>query len=146
MATNKAQERITGLQLTQPSGVAINSGDVIIFGSTNGKELVGIANMSQPASGTQPYDSNSGYFSIDTEGVFNLSVKAQASVSPSAGAAIKPGDPVYAAGGTFDITTGVTYGSTLTRDATGTFIGLALDAIAAGSTATIRVALKGGIS
>jgi hypothetical protein len=143
--TNKVQERLTGLQLKQPSGIAISSGDLIIF-SQGTKTLVGVANASQPASGTQPYDSNSGYFSIDTEGVFNFTVKAQVSSSPSAGAAIKPGDAIFADGGTFDSITGVTYGSTLDKDSNGTFVGLSLDSLSAGSTGTIRVALKGGIN
>ena len=140
--TNKNQERFATFQLKQPSGVAIVSGNVYLFGKGT-KAIVGVAAESQVASGTAPaYDSASGYFTLDCEGVFNLSVQAFTLSSPTVPGAINPGDAVYADAGTYDSVTGVTTGSVLSLDSTGTFIGNAMDAISAGVTATIRVILK----
>jgi hypothetical protein len=58
------------------------------------------------------------------------------------GLAIKPGDKVYAVGGTLDATTGCYYGFTLCAEDTGRYFGNALDGIVSGQTATIRVRLK----
>lgn len=143
--TNKNQERFAQFEVKQPSGVAITSGSLYLLGRNQGSRnhiIAGVAATSQPASGTQPFDTNAGYFTLDCEGVFNLSVIAQTSKSPSAGAAIAPGDEIFADGGTYDVVSGITYGNTLDADANGTFVGIALDAIAAGQTATIRVILK----
>jgi hypothetical protein len=79
---------------------------------------------------------------VDFEGVFNLSVIGRTQSSPSAGAALNRGDGVYADGGSYDSTSGITTGSTLDGDSNGTFVGLALDPVAAGATTTIRVLLK----
>ena len=138
--TNKAQERYSQLQLLAPASVNINSGDVLIFGKGT-KAVVGVAATAQNT--TLPtYDSNSGYITVDCEGVFNLSVKGTTQSSPSAGAAINRGDAVYADGGAFDATSGITTGSTLDGDSAGTFVGIALDPVAAGVTTKIRVLLK----
>jgi hypothetical protein len=72
----------------------------------------------------------------------NVSVIGRTQSSPSAGAAINRGDAVYADGGSFDATSGITTGSTLDADSNGTFWGIALDPVAAGATTTIRVLLK----
>jgi hypothetical protein len=138
--TNKNQERITPLQLKVPTG-AIATGALLIFGTT--KPMVGVAATGQAASPPANYDDNSGYVTVDFEGVFNLSVIARTQKSPSAGAAISIGDAIYADGGTYDPATGITTGSVLDADTNGAFVGLALDAVAAGVTATIRVVLKG---
>lgn len=139
--TNKNLERFASLQCKQPSGVAITSGNPYIFGRGT-RTIAGVAAESQVATGTANYDTNSGYFTMDIEGAFNLPVKASTQSSPSAGAAINPGDAVYADGGTYDPTSGVTYGITLDNDTNGTFFGIALDAVSAGQTTTIRVMLK----
>ena len=144
MATNKNQERYATLSLLMPSGITINSNSVLLFGRNQGGRnhiMVGIAQESQ--SSTNPaYDNNSGFLTVDFEGVYNLSVTGQASKSPAAGAAIKPGDEVFADGGTYDPVSGITYGNSLDVDVNGTFIGIALDPVAAGATSTIRVILK----
>lgn len=142
--TNKYLERFATIQVTQPSGIAITSGNLYLLGRGT-HIIVGVAAESQPSSGTVPYDSNTGYFTIDCDGAFLLSVHATTLGSVSAGAQIRPGDAVYADGGTYDVTTGITYGSTLSADNTGTFIGIALQGIAAGVTATIPVMLKSAV-
>jgi hypothetical protein len=143
MALNKNQERFSQIQVLQPSGVAIASGQPLVFGESY--TAVGVAIEAQVAYGTvpvPPYDSGTGFVSVDFEGVFNLSVHGSAQSSPSAGAAIKRFDPVFADGGTYDPVSGMTYGFTLNANAGATFFGLALDPVAAGSTTTIRVLLK----
>jgi hypothetical protein len=76
-------------------------------------------------------------------GVFFLSVVALDGLSPATGEAIKPGDRIFASGGTYDATTGCTYGFTLdANDASGVYFGNAIDAVPAGQTSTIRVRLK----
>ncbi len=145
MATNKNQERMSVIQLLQPVGVAITSGQLLIFGESY--TCAGVAQESQVASGAPPaYDSGSGYIAVDFEGVYNLSVQGFAAASPTVPAAIKRGDPVFASGGTYDPVSGVTYGVTLDADKTGNFVGLALDPVAAGATTTIRVLLKNAAS
>ena len=147
MATNKNQERLSCIQLQMPTGVAIASGVLVLFGRSQTSAtnpMAGVTQDAQPASFNPlvPYDSNSGYLTVDFEGVYNLSVSAFASKSPSAGAQIRPGDAIYADGGTFDVNTGITYNNSLDCDSNGTFVGRALDGIAAGQTATIRVVLR----
>lgn len=140
MATNKAFERFACFQVLAPAGVNVASGALLLFG--HGTHITpGVAQEAQNTT-NPPYDSNSGYLSFDPDGAYNLVVVAQTQKSPSAGAAVNRGDPIYADGGTFDITSGITYNNTLDADANGTFIGLALDPIPAGQTATIRVLLK----
>ncbi len=142
---NKVRERLTGIQLKMPTAAVIAPGDVILFG-TGTKTLVGVANDGQNLSTKPPYYQNDGYLSLDTEGAFSFTVVAQTSKSPSAGAAINPGDKIYADGGTYDPTTGITYGSTLDADSAGTFVGLSEGSLAAGTTGTLNVSLKGDIS
>ena len=144
MAANKVRERLTGINLLMPSAAVIASGDLLIFG-TGTKTLVGVANEAQNLSTKPPYDSNSGYLSLDCEGAFNFTVRALVSSSPSAGGAITPGTKIYADGGTYDPVTGITYGSTLSLDSTGTFVGLAEGSLTAGTTGTVAVSLKNAI-
>lgn len=138
---NTAYEQWNRFEVQAPSGVAINSGDLLLFGRGT-KIMVGTAQESQAASGSPVYDDNSGFITMQVTGAMNLSVSGFVSKSPSAGGAIKRGDPVYADGGTFDPVTGITYANSIDADANGTFIGLAMDPVAAGATTTIRVILK----
>jgi hypothetical protein len=138
--TNKYLERFATLVLQMPAGINFATGVVVLLGRGT-HVMSGVTATAQNT--TNPvYDSNSGYITVDFEGAFNLSVEAQTQGSPSAGAAINIGDAVYADGGTYDKTTGITYGSKLSADSTGTFVGIALQPIAAGLTATIPVLLK----
>lgn len=142
MAVNKNLERFATLQLAIPAATTIASGAPLIFG----KGTRAIACVAcEPQTNVAPiptYDSGSGYITVDCEGVYNLTVKAFTQGSPSAGAQIRPGDAVFADGGTFDATTGLTTGITLDVDTNGTFFGIALDGLAAGTTGVIRVLLK----
>ena len=144
MATNKNQERYSTFSIQMPSGITINSNSLLLFGRNQGGRnhiMAGVVQESQ-SSTNPPYDNNSGFLTVDFEGSYNLSVIAQSSKSPSVGAAIKPGDEIFADGGTYDPTTGITYNNTLDVDTNGTFIGISLDALAAGATGTLRVILK----
>ncbi len=146
MATNKNQERMSTIQLMQPlasgSLVAITSGQPLMFGSA--WDASGVAVEAQVATATTvpAYDSGTGFISVDFEGVYNLSVHGSVQSSPSAGAAINRGDPVFADAGTYDPVSGIYYGFTLNANSAGRFYGLALDPVAAGATTTIRVLLK----
>ena len=145
MATNQAFEDFSRFELLAPVGVAINSNDVLVFGSGS-KAMVGVAQTSQTVTlGTQPYNDNTGYITVQVSGAANLTVKGFTQSSPSAGAAIRRGDPVYCDGGTKDATSGITYGVSLDADSNGTFVGIAMDPVAAGATTTIRVILKNGL-
>lgn len=143
--TNKSLERFSTIQLALPSGVSIVSGNPYIFGKGT-KTIVGVAAESQTATSIPVQDSGTGYWTLDIEGAFNLTVSATTQGSPSAGAQINPGDAIYADGGTYDSTTGVTSGVKLDVDTNGTFFGIALDKLAAGTTGTIRVLLKNSAS
>ncbi len=140
MATNKAFERFAAFQALAPAGINIASGTLLVCG--HGKYAFGAVAQEAQNTTNPPYDSNSGYLTLDPEGAYNLSVIARTQSSPSAGAAINRFDPIFADGGTFDVTSGITYNNTLDADSSGTFIGLALDPLTAGTTGTIRVLLK----
>ena len=143
MATNQNVERFDTFQLLAPAGVNIASGALLIFG----RGTHAMACVAQEAQNTTnpPYDSNDGYITVKATGAVNLSVHGNVSSSPSAGGAINRGDPVFADGGTFDLTSGITTGSTLDADSNGTFVGIAQDPVAAGATTTIRVILRNSV-
>jgi hypothetical protein len=144
MAVNQVD--ITGNYLTMPapiaanSGVGPNAGDPLLIGRGTSPSF-GIACVAN-TSYTPPTGTPTGNIAICTDGVWILSVVAKASIG-GGGQAIAIGDKIYAAGGTYDPTTGMLYGFTLNCDATnGAYFGNALDAIASGQTASIRVRLK----
>jgi hypothetical protein len=148
MAANKVAERFATFDLLMPVNVAIASGAPLLFGrgesGATAHIMCGVAAEAQTASNSTgpPYDNNSGYLTVDFEGAYNLTVLAETLGSPSAGAQINPGDSVYASGGTYDPVSGITYGFTLCRDINGTFYGIALAPVAAGTSAIIPVLLK----
>ena len=145
MSTNN--ENYRGAHLTLAAPAAANSGvgpiandpAIIGRGTSPGFGLAVVCETSYTLpSGLVP----TGNVSVDLEGVFFLSVVAKDAISGS-GKAIAPGDKVYADGGTYDPTTGWLYGITLNANSTsGAYFGNALDAVASGQTATIRVRLK----
>lgn len=144
MAQN--QTNITGdyLTISAPiaanNGVGPNSGDPLLYGRGTSPGF-GLACVAQ-TSYTPPTGTPTGNISVDLTGVWDLSVVAKSSIG-GGGLAIAPGDKIYADGGTYDITTGCLYGFTLNGNSSaGAYFGNALDAIASGQTATIRVRLK----
>jgi hypothetical protein len=144
MAANKVLERYSQITLLMPTGVNLASGQPVLFGEAgtgNSHYGVGVLQEAQNTS-LPPYDPNTGYLSVDFEGAYNLTVEATTSPSPSAGAAIKTGDAIFASGGTYDPVSGITYGFTLCKDTTAPFFGLAMQPLAAGTTAVIPVLLK----
>jgi hypothetical protein len=145
--TNTAIERAEYIMMAVPiaanNGVGPISGDFLMFGNTTDDpegNLAGVASNSlTPPTGIV----NPEGVGVQFIGAFFLSVQALDGISPASGVAIHPGDRIYASGGTYDATTGCTYGCTLDANAsTGIYIGNALDAIPSGQTATIRVRLK----
>lgn len=88
------------------------------------------------------YDSATGGGVVEFSGSFALTVIAATVVSPITGAAVNPGDKIYATG-TTDPTTNVTYNLTLSK-ATGGMLFGNLDqaaSLAAGTTGTVSVEL-----
>lgn len=81
-------------------------------------------------------------------GSFSLTVTAKSSLSPSVNAAILPGDPIYADGGTLDAASNMTTGFTLDANSSGVFFGN-LDptgpTLPAGTTAVVTVVLPRGM-
>jgi hypothetical protein len=147
MAANKAVERFSTLTLLMPVNVAIASGAPVLLGRSQGGQshlMAGVTQDAQPNPLTLnlPYDSCTGYLSVDFEGAYNLSVQAETLGCPSAGAAINTGDSLFYSGGTYDPTSGITYGGVLCKDTGGDFYGIALAPLAAGTTGIIPVMLK----
>ncbi len=70
----------------------------------------------EPAVALDSYQANIGGATCLFNGSFSLSVTAKSSLSPSVGAAVNPGDKLYADGGTLDSATNVTYGFTLDKN------------------------------
>lgn len=143
MATNKAAERFSTFTLLMPAAVNISSGQPLMLGEkyTAAGVAVEAQNTSNP-----PYDNNTGYLTVDLEGAYFLSVVGETLGSLSSGAAIKTGDPVFASGGTYDPTSGITYGFVLCADVAGDLFGIALAPVAAGATVIIPVLLKNAVT
>ncbi len=148
MASNEALARAVDFDIAAPiaanSGVGPISNDPLIIGLAHSPSaaLAAVAETSYtPPGGLTP----TGRISVKLEGAFYLTVAAKSSINPGTGVAINPGDRIYADGGTQDTTTGVLYGFTLNANSTtGWYFGNALDAIASGQSAVIRVRLKVG--
>lgn len=148
MAANEALERADQFTIAAPvaanAGVGPNSGDPLIWGLANSpsRSVALVAETSYtPPGGLTP----TGNITVKAVGAFFLSVVAKSSIAPGASKAINPGDTVYADGGTQDATTGILYGFTLNGNSSnGWPYGNAMDAVAAGQTATIRVMLGKG--
>lgn len=112
MAKNFVQE---GRRLWLVAGAGVKSGDPVLVGQLTG---VAIADVDTDNKTT-----------VDTEGVYDLSVKA---VDASANSAVAVGDAIYYV----DADT-----PKLSKKATGVLFGYALEAITSGATATIEVKL-----
>lgn len=121
MATNEVYYPGDTLPLPVPAGT--KSGDPVVVGT-----IAGIAMEDRDAAGNAP---------VRVKGVFKLSVTGNDGASNKA---IAVGDTVY-----YTAPSGETP-ATIDANATdGAEFGVALKAIASGATATIPVALKGGI-
>lgn len=120
------------------AGVGPVTGEPLMFGQSPAGVLAAVAENSY----TPPTGIPTGNVGCAFIGAFLLSVTAKSGLSPSVNKAIAPGDKVYADGGTYDATTGCTYGFTLDANSGGAYFGNALDAVVAGATTTIRVRLK----
>jgi predicted RecA/RadA family phage recombinase len=115
MAKNKVYDEGEQLSLVATDPATPATGDPVLVG-----QLPGVSMTNERADGTT---------SVDTEGVYRLSVKG---VSGAGNAAIAPGDILY-------YVTGDT--PKLSAKATGVRYGYALDAVTGGATTTIRVKL-----
>ena len=113
MAINKVQDG-KRLRLTVASGT--KSGDPVVIGAHHGVALT-------------DYNASDGKADIDTEGVFDLSVKG---VDGSGSSAVAVGDKIYYVSGDTP---------KLSKKATGENYAIACGAVASGATATIPVKL-----
>lgn len=112
MATNKVQD---GKVLRVTVGSGVNSGDPVSVGNA----LRGVA--------LTDYDSADGKASVETNGVFDLSVQA---VDDAGNSNVAAGDRLYFSGSASPY---------LSKKKSGKYFGIALEAITAGQTATINV-------
>lgn len=132
MAQNEANPRGEALQFFVPS--TIISGQPIMIG-----QLAAVAQEAYaPVGGQTP----TGQIGTALIGCWFLTVTAKTSLSPSVNSAVKPGDKLYADGGSTDSATNVLSGFTLDKNTGGVYFGNAMDALTAGTTGTIRVRLK----
>ncbi len=151
MATNKNQERFAMFEVGVPQSgglpITLASGAAVLFGNAAGstKPMAGVLQESTN-SANSPQNANVPFMTVDFEGVYNLTVSAVVQKSPSAGAAINPGDAVFYDGGSYDPNTGMTTGGSLNVDTTGVLFGRSLDALAAGQTGTLRIILRNSAS
>ncbi len=117
-------------QVTLPSGVT--AGMPILVGKV-------------PAVALDSYQANVAGATVLMNGSFVLTVVAVTQISPAVGAAINPGDKIYATG-TLDSATNVTYNLTLSATSGDTFFGY-LDptgpALGSGLTVTTATVLLG---
>lgn len=146
MAVNECYVRGENLTMAGPlaanSGVGPISGDPLMIGASSGGRLAVVAETSYTPPGSL---TPTGNITVKDVGVFFLTVTAKTSLSPSTSAALKPGDRVFADGGTLDTTTGILYGFTLDgNSSTGVYFGNTLDALTSGTTAVLRIRLKVG--
>lgn len=141
MAINNANPRGEFLMMAVPvadnNGVGPLSGEPLMFGNPPSLAVTAQNAYTPPTGVPNPQGVGCQFI-----GVNFLSVSANDGASPPSGIAIKPGDKVYASGGTYDATTGCTYGFALDANSSGHYFGNALDAIPSGQTATIRVRMK----
>lgn len=93
-----------------PCPSSVKAGDPVLLGSI-------------PAVALNDYNADTGGTTFYVNGSYLFTVIAKSSESPSVGAAIKPGDKIYAVG-TLDTGTNVTTGLTLdANSSSGTFFG-----------------------
>lgn len=106
-------QKYTGTPTSRRQPIAcpstVKAGDAVLIGSI-------------PAVALDDFQSNVGGTTFLFGGSFNLTVIGQNSESPVVGAAIKPGDKLYAKG-TLDVTTNVTTGLTIDANSNNTFFG-----------------------
>lgn len=140
MSVNQVNIQGNHLTMAVPAAAAVASGDPLVFGRGTSPAF-GLAGVADAAY-TPPTGTATGNVPVCFEGVFALSVVGKDDIGGSS-VAIAPGDPVYASGGTYDVTTGCLYGFTINKNATsGAYFGNSLDAVASGATTTVRVRLK----
>lgn len=140
---NQANPRGEFLMMAVPvadnSGAGPVSGEALMFGDVTAGNLCGVAQNSYTPPTGIPNPEGVG---VQFIGVFFLTVLGSTQVSPIAGHALNPGDRVYADGGTYDATTGCTYGFTLDANSSAPYFGNTLDAVLSGALTTVRVRLK----
>jgi hypothetical protein len=146
MASNKALERGTPLQLPVPAALKANA--PVVFGRTYGASVAegnfmcGVLNMDA----TDAFGNVQGFVSFDREGAFNLAVEGEGG-SPLVGHGLLPGEAVYAdingPGSSYDAATNCWSGFALNANAAGVHFGYVLDTVVLGAgTTTVRVVLK----
>lgn len=93
-------------QVTLPLAANLQAGDPILIGT-------------EPAFLLDDYQANVSGCTAYFNGTFFANVTGETQASPQVGSAVKPGDNLYAVGGTLDATTNVRYGFTLSKDSGG---------------------------
>jgi hypothetical protein len=161
MASNKALEYQAPLQFpvpvtaasgSTPASSPITSGAPVVLRGTAGQSYLGVPTGVPMVANESPVSPTGAVApgnmcSFDAWGAYNLTVTAEIGESPVVNQAIKPGDQLFANinTGTYDATTGIFYGFTIDKNQSGVPFGWAVDAVASGLTATIRVMLRSAV-
>jgi hypothetical protein len=105
-------QRFTGTPTSRRQVVLPN---VATFAASGVPILIG----TEPGVTLDSYQSNLSGCTVLLNGTFNLTVIGRSANSPAVTAAVNPGDPLYASGGTYDATTNITYGFSLDKNISG---------------------------
>lgn len=112
------------IQLAAPA--AVTKGMPVLIGTTPGVAI-------------DDYNAATGRCVFCLEGIYALTVIAQSTQSPVSGLAVKPGQEIFATGGTLDATTNITTGITLDKTRGGVPFGMCFSSITSGNTDTAAV-------
>lgn len=118
MATNKVQD---GRILRITVGSTVDAGDPVVSGAIRGVALT-------------DYDSTDGKAEVETQGVFDLSVKG---VDDAGNSAVAVGDKLFYTSADTPV---------LSKKKSGDFFGIALEAVLTSATGTINVKLAEGVA
>jgi hypothetical protein len=139
------------LQVAVNPSITIQSGQPLLIGQLAAVAMTSNPPLLQPGTLAPLQLPSTGNIAVLLAGVFNLTVTAKSSLSPSTGSAVNPGDKIYADGGTLDTNSNVTLGFTLDKNTSGVLFGSAVSVGGAGgpllvsaTTGIIAVRLKEG--
>jgi hypothetical protein len=133
--------------LIVPAGTPLLVGQLACVAMTSNPPLL------QPSNPLVPLQlPSTGNITVLLAGVFNLTVTAKSSLSPSTGSNVNPGDKIYADGGTTTSDgSNITYNFTLDKNSSGILFGSAVSVggaagplLVSGATGVIAVRLKEG--
>lgn len=152
MAQNQVLEQggAQPLQVAVTPSLIIQSGQPLLVGQLAAVAMSSNPPLLQPGSLAPLQLPSTGNIAVLLAGVFNLTVTAKTSLSPSTGSSVNPGDKLYADGGTTTADgSNLTYNFTIDKNSGGTLFGSAVSTggafgplLASGAIGVIAVRLK----